>query len=210
MALKIDFDHQASTSSVLALNDALRETDPLASYPPRKLTHEFMQSPPRSQGPPRSLPPGRGNCPPLPILCSEKKLTPIPDPPDPNQNGQTRTRHTEESKKAASEGPTQENQTDPTQSPSKMAKANVNEPKKGVIPTTLKVYGWFDEGEQRQHGPGLTEQQLSALVTAGKVATNRDLLREPEILLEEMLKGPYFGDARSTTPTSKRLLKLFC
>ena len=61
-----------------------------------------------------------------------------------------------------------------------MAKGNINESKNGVILTTLKVYDWFDEGEQRQEGSGLTEQQLIALVTAGKVATN----------LEELLNGP--------------------
>ncbi len=88
-------------------------------------------------------------------------------------------------------------------------KANINEAKNGVVSTTLKVYSWFDEGEPGTATPGLTEQQVKTLVEAGKVAINRTNLHEPNILLEDLLNGPYFGDDRSLALTSDRLLKIF-
>ncbi len=94
-------------------------------------------------------------------------------------------------------------------SPPEVNKADINEARNGVVPTTLKVYSWFDEGKPRPTRPGLTEQQVKTLVEAGKVATNRTNLHEPDIPLEDLLNGPYFGDDRNLALTSDRLLKIF-
>ncbi len=72
----------------------------------------------------------------------------------------------------------------------------------------MKVYSSFDQQERQDCAPGLTEQQAKSPVEAGKVATNQTALQEPEILVEDLLNGPYFGDARSLALTSERLVKI--
>ena len=67
----------------------------------------------------------------------------------------------------------------------KTNKACINEPKNGVIPTTLKVYSWFDEHKHNNHELGLSAQQVETLVSQEKVVTNGESLQQPEPLVED-------------------------
>ncbi len=73
---------------------------------------------------------------------------------------------------------------------------NVNLSKRGSEPVALKVYHWFDDYENLDTDEALSPSQVKDLFGQGKVAKNHSCLPELEIIWEDLVNGPYFGDDR--------------
>ena len=76
-----------------------------------------------------------------------------------------------------------------------MAAGNVNLGKRGVELVALKVYHWFDDYENLDVKETLSPSQVRELINQGKVAKNHSIT-ELEIVWEDLVNGPYFGDGR--------------
>ena len=95
----------------------------------------------------------------------------------------------------------------------------MNQIQHGVVPTSLKVYEWFDDDSSNRYctaykhscvpvhpvaarpmteEESLSKEQVDELIRSGRVAVKNDVLKDKDILIEELLNGPYFGDGRHT------------
>ena len=59
----------------------------------------------------------------------------------------------------------------------------------------MKVYHWFDDYENLDVNKTLSPSRVKALVNQGKVAKSHSIT-ELEILWEDLVNGPYFGENR--------------
>ena len=85
--------------------------------------------------------------------------------------------------------------------------SNVNLGKRGVEPVALKDYHWFDDYENLNVSGALSPSQVKDLINQGKVAKNHSIT-ELEILWEDLVNGPHFGDGRD--PEESQEIQFLC